>query len=414
VTSLVACPDCGVVETLPAAPVRGRLECWRCGHVLENTTGRSLEIALACALTTLVLLVPANFMTLMTVRVAGIEDSTHLASGLVTAWTQHWPLVAIILGLQGIVLPFLRFGLLAVTLLAIRQGVSSGWVGPAFRWCQTLDRWAMADVLAIGFGVGYGRVASQIPVLIDPGGWCFLGAAIMTMITRASLDRRAVWRRIRDPASHAGPHAVACPACDLVLPPSAEGGPCPRCHALVDRRLAQSLPRTTALVAASWALVMVCYWLPMSALWEAGSPSPHSIIDGIMLLFTHGFWPLGILICLASVGIPLTKLAGLTWFLVATRRGSAAHLRLRTRLYRVIDAIGRWSNLDPFTVMIFAPMVQFAMLAHIQNMDGSLAFLSMVVLSMVAAQSFDPRLMWDAAGAQQDVPVVAAADQARA
>ncbi|HET9018446.1 MAG TPA: paraquat-inducible protein A, partial [Acetobacteraceae bacterium] len=131
---LIACPDCAAIQEMPPPPPHGRLDCCRCGHVFENTTGRSVDAALACALATLMLLIPANGLTLMTVHVAGIDDSTHLASGLGTFWAQGWPAPALILGLQGIVLPFLRFGLLAATLLAVRFGVRGGWVGPAFRW----------------------------------------------------------------------------------------------------------------------------------------------------------------------------------------------------------------------------------------------------------------------------------------
>jgi paraquat-inducible protein A len=397
---LIGCPDCGVIQRMPPPPSGGRLECWRCGHALEQTTWRSLDGGLACALTTLLLLVPANFLTLMTVHVDDISTSTHLAGGIGVAWRQGWPIVAIILALQGVLLPFVRFGLLSVTLGAVRFGVHGGWVGPAFRYCQVLDRWAMADVVAIGFGVGYGRVASQIPVRIDIGGWCFLGAAIMTLVTRATIERRAIWRELGALPVEARADAISCTSCNLVLPANAEGQRCPRCRAMVYSRRARAFMQCAALVLACWVLIPVAYWLPMSEFWEAGIPHPHSVIDGIKLLIDHGFWPFAILICLASVGIPLGKLIGLTWFLGAILHGSRWRLRRKTQIYRVIDEIGRWSNLDPFTVMIFAPMVQFGQLAHIDVMGGSLAFLSMVVLSMIAALTFDPRLMWDVAETQ--------------
>ena len=396
---LIACPDCAAIQEMPPPPAHGRLACCRCGHVLEETAGRSLDAALACAIATLLLLLPANLLALMTVHVAGITESTQLASGLGTFWRQGWPALAVILGLQGIVLPFVRFGLLVATLGALRLGIAGAWVGPAFRWSERLDPWAMADVLAIGLGVGYGRVASQIPVTIGGGGWCFIGAALFTMLTRAVLERRAVWRRIAAPPAEVGRDAIGCVDCDLALPGELQDRRCPRCRAVLHRRKPFAYQRCLALVIASCALIPIAYWLPMSVLWEAGTVQPHSIIDGIILLFGHGFWPLGILICLASVGIPLGKLIGLTWCLAATRRGSPHGLRQRTRVYRVIDDIGRWSNLDPLTVLIFAPMVQFGQLAHIQVKGGSLAFLAMVVLSMIAARVFDPRIMWDAAEA---------------
>jgi paraquat-inducible protein A len=186
-------------------------------------------------------------------------------------------------------------------------------------------------------------------------------------------------------------------ACDLVMPGTAAGGRCPRCAARMHRRHPHSVTLCTALVVASWILIPIAYLLPMSEFWEAGGVSPHSILDGIMLLFTHGFWPLGILIGATSVGVPIGKLFSLSWFLIAIRRHSAWKLRFRTKLYRVVDAAGRWSNLDPFTVMIFTPMVQFGQLAHINIRNGCFAFLSMVVMSMLAAHVLDPRLMWDAA-----------------
>lgn len=394
---VIACPDCGAVQIMPPSPMRGQLSCCLCGQVLEDTNGRGLDPALACSVATLLLLFPANLLPLMTVHVAGITDTTHLASGLLSTWRQGWPIVTAILALQGILLPFARFGLLSFTLAAIRLGWRGQWLGRLFRYCEWLDRWAMADVLAIGFGVGYGRVASQIPVRIDTGGWCFLASAFMTLFTRAALERRAIWRRLGTPPHQAGPGIVACTACDLVLPGEAAGGRCPRCAAGVYRRHPNSFTLCTALVATSWILVPISYFLPMSEFWEAGGVAPHSILDGIMLLFTHGFWPLGILIGATSVGVPIVKLISLTWFLIAIRRHSSWKLQFRTRLYRVVDAIGRWSNLDPFTVMIFTPMVQFGQLAHINVRNGCFAFLSMVVLSMIAAHVLDPRLMWDAA-----------------
>ncbi len=403
---LIGCPGCGVIQELPSRPKQGRLECWRCGEVLARSAGRGLDAPLACSLATLVLLLPANFLTLMTVHVAGLSVPTHLAAGLVTAWRQGWPIVTVVLGLQGIFLPFLRFGLSSATLAAIRFGAEAPWIGRLFRYSEILDRWAMVDVLAIGFGVGYGRIASRIPVTIDTGGWCFLTAALLTLLTRASLDRRAVWQAIRTPNQGMEAGAITCTSCDLVSPPDMERQCCPRCAARVYRRKPFASLRCTALVAACWVLMPIAYWLPMSELWEAGTPHPHSIITGIQQLASSGFWPLAILITCASVGIPFGKLIGLTWFLASAHLRSSWGLRRKTQLYNVIDATGRWSNLDPFTVMIFAPMVRFGQLAHIDVEAGSLAFLSMVVLSMVAAAVYDPRLMWDAAEQGAEAPVL--------
>ena len=195
--TLIACRDCAAVWRLPPLPKKGRLECWNCGPILERSTGYNIDGPLACSLATFLLLFPATCLSLMTVHIGGILQSTHLASGIVISWQQGFQFAAVVLALCGIILPFIRFGLLSITLAAIRWRVREPWVGAAFRYTERLDVWAMSDVLLIAAGVGYGRVASQTQVDIDAGGWCLLGAALMTMFTRAVLDRRrsgAAWK----------------------------------------------------------------------------------------------------------------------------------------------------------------------------------------------------------------------------
>ncbi|MDQ2802884.1 MAG: paraquat-inducible protein A [Pseudomonadota bacterium] len=395
---VIACPNCATIQAMPPPRRRGRIECRCCGDVLERTGGRSLDGALACALATLLLLIPANALTLLTVRApAGLTGTTHLFSGIAAIWRQGWPLMAVVCGLEGVILPFVRFGLLVAALTGIKLGVRQGWVGPVFRYAELLDAWAMADVFLIGGAIGFGRVAALIPVRIEEGGYCLIGAALMTMITRACLDRRAVWRRIARPNYAPAPDCVACTTCDLVLPASLVGGRCPRCAARLHRRKPFALMRSGALVAAAWLLLPISNLFPMSAYYETGVPHPHTIFAGIKLLFENGYAPLGVLILCTSMGIPLFKLVGMSWFFISVRQHSASRLRIKTRVYRIIHEVGRWSNLDPFTVVIFVPMVQFGQLAHIAVHGGSPAFLAVVVLSMLAARVFDPRLMWDAA-----------------
>ncbi|MEO8715817.1 MAG: paraquat-inducible protein A [Acetobacteraceae bacterium] len=400
--TVIACPQCATIQTMPPPPKRGHIACRRCGDVLERTSGRSIDAALACALATLLLLIPANLMTLMTIHApAGLVATTRLFSGIQEIWGQGWPLMATVCALQAIALPFARFGLLAAALGALKLRRRDAWIGPAFRYAEVLDEWAMADVLLIGAAVGWGRVEALIPVGIDPGGYCLIAVALMTMVTRACLDRRAVWRRIEAPTTQAGPNPVACVSCDLVLPGRLVGTRCPRCRAPLHRRMPRSLIRSHALVFAGWALFPVSNYFPMSALYEIGVPHPHTIFAGVIQLFQNGFAPLGILIFCTSIGIPIFKLSGMTWFFVSIHRRSNRWLRTKTRVYRVVDAVGRWSNLDPFTILIFTPMVQFGQLAHIDVHGGSPAFLAVVVISMLASRGFDTRLMWDAAEPQR-------------
>ena len=327
--ALISCRDCGAIQRLPSIQ-SGRLECWQCGRALEIRTGRSIDAALACGVSVLLLLLPANFLTLMTVHIGTISSSSILVRGLRVAWSQGWPLVTIVLALEAVIFPFLRFGMLSFTLAAIRLGRRDKWLGSLFRYSELLDIWAMFDVLLIGAGIGYGRLASQISVTIGAGGWCLVAASFMTMITRATLERREVWRRVSSEPPWDGPGAISCTSCDLLLPPEKEGQRCPRCNAEVHRRYPFSRMQCAALLTATAALTPVAYGYPMSAFWKAGTPHPHTVINGIMLLFTHGFWYFGVVIFFVSVVFPLTKLASLAWFLTSVRRGSSWRLRFKT------------------------------------------------------------------------------------
>ena len=393
--TFIACRDCAAIQRLK--PLKsGRLQCRQCGRVLESRTGRSIGGALACSITVLLLLFPMNLLPLMTVHIGSIDRSSLLASGLVVAWRQGWPVVSIVLALEAIVLPFLRFGLLSATLSAIRYGWRGQWVGRAFRYSELLDMWAMTDVLLIGGGIGYGRIASQVPITIDAGGWCFVIVALMTMVTRATLERRAVWRSLGGEASSIPPNAIACASCDLLLPPEADGQRCPRCCATVWHRRPASTMQCTALLLATAVLTPLAYGYPMSEFWKGPQASPHTVINGIKLLFEHGFWYFGVIITMVSVVFPLSKIGVLSWFLLSLDRRSSWRLPLKAKLYRLVDEAGRWSNLDPFTVLIFAPMIQFGQLAHFDFMGGTAAFMATVILSMLATRAFDPRLLWDA------------------
>jgi paraquat-inducible protein A len=395
---VIACPDCGTVQELP--PLRAQTAvCPTCDHRLERTSGRSRTAALIFAASTFVLLVPANIEPLMRISVLGIERETHLGSGVFTLWSHQWVLFAMLVAAFAIVLPFVRFGLLSVVLVLVHSGRRPAWLAGAYRVSLQLDVWAMPDVLLIGAAVGYSRIRAKVPVEIGSGGICLVLAAVCAMLCRATLDRRSVWRAFTcdEATPPIGEAAMSCTVCDLVLAASAEHVRCPRCSAIVHSRKPSSAMRTLALAIAAFALYVPANIFPMNTNVEAGKEVDYRIVDGVKELFHAGFWPLGILIFCTSIAIPLLKIAGLGWFLASIRRRSSRALVFKTKLYRLIDEIGRWSNVDVFTIVIFVPMIQFGSLATASAGTGGVAFIAVVTLTMIASRIFDPRLMWDAA-----------------
>ncbi len=398
----LACSQCGLLQDLPPLDPGDEADCAICQSSMVRTHGRSVTGGLCIAFATLVLLVPANLLPLLRVEMMGMRREDYLASGAAELWDERFAAVAIFVAIFAVVLPIVRFGLLSLVLGTLRLVPDGGgrppWLGRAFRWTCELEPWAMPDVFLVGMAVGYRRLIANLSVTVGWGGICFIGAALLSIVARASFDRRAVWNTIRpDREVSSRARMVSCEACDWIEPAESQGSPCTRCGAPLHARRADARSRTLALVIAALAFCVPANVFAMSSELQLGEHASYRIVDGIRGLYRAGLWPLSVLIFFTSFLIPFVKLAGLGWLLLSVRRRSARRLVLKTRLYRFIHELGRWSNVDVFTISVFVPLMQFGSLASAHAGPGATAFLAAVVLTMFAAHSFDPRLLWDAA-----------------
>jgi paraquat-inducible protein A len=237
---------------------------------------------------------------------------------------------------------------------------------------------------------------------VRAGGYCFLAAAFLAMLSRATIDRRTIWREIAPEAEvEEGEEAISCTTCDLVQPLDHDGKDCPRCGARLRVRKPYSMVRATALTIAAFIFFFPANILPMNTSMQMGRPVTYTIFKGVRELFANGLWPLGCIIFCTSIVIPAIKILGMGWLIISVRRRSRKRLVLRTKFHRFINEIGRWSNVDPFAITVFVPLMTFATLASSDAAWGSTAFIAVVVLTLLATMCFDSRLMWDAAGEGQ-------------
>lgn len=170
---------------------------------------------------------------------------------------------------------------------------------------------------------------------------------------------------------------------------------CPRCGATLHSRRTASLQRTLALVIAASLLYIPANLLPVMSVVMLGQGEPSTILSGVQQLIAAGMWPLALIVFVASIFVPILKIVILSLLLWTTWRRSLWRPVDRTRLYRITEFVGRWSMVDIYVIAILAALVQFGNLATIQPGPGSLSFAAVVVLTMFAANTFDPRLIWD-------------------
>jgi paraquat-inducible protein A len=191
---------------------------------------------------------------------------------------------------------------------------------------------------------------------------------------------------------------IACEVCGLLAQPASttEPGDCPRCGSELAMRQHGSVERTWALVIAAAICYIPANLLPIMGTTTLGSTEYDTIMGGVVFLFTSGSWPLGLIVLIASVMVPLGKLVALGYLLISVQRGSTQGGRERTRLYRMVEFIGRWSMLDVFVDTFTVALVQLNPLMSVHPGAGVVFFAAVVVLTMIAANTFDPRLIWDA------------------
>ena len=216
-----------------------------------------------------------------------------------------------------------------------------------------------------------------------------------------TLDVEAIWRALA-PAADRGSNEgklARCESCALVSDIAGDHPTCPRCGAPLHERKRDSLQRSWALAIAAFILYLPANYFPVMTVQSFGSGEPDTILSGVKHLIASGMWPLALLAFFASITVPVLKLLSLGLLLMTTQRRSQWRIHERTVLYRIVESVGRWSMIDIFMLSVLVALVRLGSIASIEPGAGALAFAAVVVITMIAATSFDPRLMWDSAGA---------------
>lgn len=395
----IACPACGSQLSLPTLPRRSTAVCLRCRTPIESTIGRSLDAALACTLLTLALLPEVDTFPLLKAELLGQPSERTLTAGVAQLWYHGWIALAGLSVVFVIVLPVLRLGLLAVVLGALRFGLRPHWLGRAFRWAVSLDRWAMLDVFLLAIAVGYYYLATieHLQVIIESGGRFLLAAGLLTMLSRATLDERTVWRAIGgEAAATPGGHVIGCRTCGLLQPAACEGAPCSRCGARVHAREPEAVVIAAALICGSFILLFPANIYPMNASDLLGEPLSYTNFGYVLQLWHLRLWPLSVITFWTSILNPALMMACLAWCVLSVWRRSGQRLVLKTRVLQIVAEGARWSGTGPLTIVFFVPLIDFGHLGAESAGWGATAFILMNLLTIAASATFDPRCMWDA------------------
>jgi paraquat-inducible protein A len=170
---------------------------------------------------------------------------------------------------------------------------------------------------------------------------------------------------------------------------------CTRCGGRLHARRPDSIVRTWALLITAAILYIPANVLPIMTVSFLGKGMPSTIMGGVIELIQADMIPIALVVFVASILVPTFKLVGIALLLYSVQRHQPMSAQQRILMYRFIEWIGRWSMLDVFVIAILVALVNFGNLASIQANLGAAAFCSVVILTMTAAVTFDPRLIWD-------------------
>jgi paraquat-inducible protein A len=406
------CGGCGLVQAVPGLEPGMKAQCARCRTTIVSVKTHPFGHSIALHLAALMLMIVMCTTTLMSVQTGGILLHAGLFSGPEELARRGMDALALVVIFVTVVAPAGKLTGTLYVLVRLHEATPPAHLRRVFALVEKLRPWSMIEVFVLGVFVAYVKLGDLVHIALDTGVYALMALTIVIIWADSVLDREMIWERLgTDKSTDKSTRAnfrldlrrdslrdtVGCETCGLVSDLRDGHGHCPRCHSTLHARKPGSLSRTWALTIAAAVLYIPANYFPVLTVVQLGAGSPSTIMGGVEELLESHMYPLAALVFFASVAVPMLKLVGLSFMLIATQTGHAAWLRDRTRLYYIVNWVGRWSMIDIFMEALLGALVRFGSLVTIEPGIGAVAFCGVVILTMFAAESFDPRLMWDAA-----------------
>ncbi|GAA0853324.1 paraquat-inducible protein A [Aliiglaciecola litoralis] len=363
--STVVCHECENKVCVPQLENRQKAKCPRCGFVLTRHNNQAIPRVIAFALSALIFLgfsLPFEFLGF---SANGQQQSIGIISGLDVLIEHDYMFLAIIQMLSIVVFPaIVLFGLL-LALVPIQLGFRLANSKSILTIIFALIPWSMAEIFLIGVLVSLIKISSMADISVGLSFYAYIGFTLCMSATFVYTDKHQLFLTVAEQK--------------LGTPPI---------------RPSNSIQRTWALLITSMLLYIPANLLPIMNTRFLGSEEPSTILGGVILLWQSGSYPIAAIIFIASVVVPVGKLVILTWLNYSVQRNIDSKHNERIFWYRVTEFIGRWSMVDVFVVAVLVSLIQLGNTMSILPGPAAIAFCGVVVLTMLAAMTFDTRLIW--------------------
>ncbi|RYC27471.1 paraquat-inducible protein A [Yersinia pseudotuberculosis] len=388
------CCECDALFTLPPLGGNQTAYCPRCNA--QITSGRDWSLtrlpAMACAM---LLLIPFAFTEpLISIRLLGTRIDASLLAGIWQMSRQGDPITASMVAFCVLAAPVtLTFSILYLR-IGSRIGIN---LRPILLILERLKEWVMLDIYLIGMAVACIKVKEYADIMPGTGLIAYLALTLLSILTLVHLNLEQLWERFYPQEQPPGPQETlrVCLSCHYTGHPDSHGR-CPRCHTPLRHRRRHSLQKTWAALIAAIVLLLPANLLPISIVYANGARIEDTIFSGVVSLASSGNFPIAAVVFIASVLVPFTKVIVLITLLLSIHLKTQHSLKTRMRLLRLITWIGRWSMLDLFVIALMMSLINRDQLFSFTMGPAAFYFGSAVILTILAVEWLDSRLIWDA------------------
>jgi len=399
--ALISCQDCGHLYDLPEVDKNHQLVCQFCNHIMFTQRANWEQKVTALTVAGMILFILANIFPFLGLETAGQVQNSNLIGGVQALINRKEFLLASIVFITIFLFPLLELLGILYILLSRFLNIRAPFVGKTVHMLHISKPWGMLEIFLVGVAVASLKLGNFADIVIGPGLFAFIGLVFTLIASNLYLSREDIWDWLQHEnffAKDEDESLVACHCCEAHIGASVLeiNQQCPRCGTQIHLHHPQSIQKTSALLIAAVVLYIPSNLLPIMTTTHLGQKSTDTLFSGVVHLIQSGDIPIALVVFFASIVVPIAKLIVMTYLLWNVSVNFTGDPKKMARLYRITEFVGRWSMIDVFVVTTLVALVQFGLLANIEPGGALLCFASVVVLTMLSAETFDPKLIWDA------------------
>lgn len=378
--TIINCHECELSVRLPIIPEGQKATCPRCGYILSsihcNANNRVLSFSFS-ALIFFILSVSFEFLSFST---KGLERNIDLIDSINILIANNYMLLALLQIVLVLALPLLILFILISLYLPLSLNRCPKYHQHLVRYLFLLLPWSMVEIFLIGALVSLIKIISMASIDLGSSFYFFILFSITLTAALLHIDKQQLITSIEKVNHNSSKREVNT---SMEKPKPAQ------------KKNDTSVQNTWALLITSIIFYIPANLLPIMNTRLLGHDDPSTILGGIYLLWQLGSYPIAIVIFIASVAVPIAKIIAMCWLNFSVQQQSDTFRLERTKLYRITELVGRWSMVDVFVVIILVSLIQLGNTMSIYPGSAALAFSGMVILTMLAAMSFNPQRIWN-------------------